>query len=111
MKNKFYKLNVFSKPMKVCLIKEKYSNGRPCILMLDKRGESICDVSVNIPRESVTDSSNCAFVDVNNCPWLIMFLIKNGIAMPTGIIGYSGFCEYPEYYFNLDKLINSEEVE
>lgn len=53
-------------------------------------------VSVNLPNEKLTNE-RCFFVDTNNCPWAKDFLEKNEIAKPTGNLGFSGFCVYPEY--------------
>ncbi|MEG1565378.1 MAG: DUF4313 domain-containing protein [Bacilli bacterium] len=53
---------------------------------------------------SDTCKKDCAFVDVNNCPWAEKFLTENKLAEPTGRIGYSGFCSYPEYKFNLELI-------
>ena len=53
-------------------------------------------ISVNLTDEQLTDK-DCFFVDTNNCPWAESFLEDNGIAKPTGNIGFSGFCIYPEF--------------
>lgn len=47
---------------------------------------------------------NQAYVDVNNCPWASEFIAVNGIGRFTGKIGFSGWCEYPLYEFDLDKI-------
>lgn len=46
----------------------------------------------------------CAFVDTNNMPELEDFLVKNRIAEFTGIEQQSGFCSFPLYLFDLEKL-------
>ena len=46
----------------------------------------------------------CAFVDTNNMPELEDFLVKNGIAEFTGIEQRSGYCSYPLYLFNGEKM-------
>lgn len=43
---------------------------------------------------------NCAYIDTNNngmdiLPWII----RHGLAVPTGKKGYSGYCVYPEFRF------------
>ena len=65
--------------------------------------EMWCDITVNLPDEPVTDE-NCGYVDVNNAPYLPRFLEDNGLAEWTGKYGYSGFCQYPEFRFNIDRL-------
>lgn len=62
-----------------------------------------CDITVNLPDERLS-GEDCAFVDVNNAPFLPKFLEANGLAEPTGMHGFSGWCVYPEYRFNMDKV-------
>lgn len=47
---------------------------------------------------------NESFVDTNNCPWAEKFIKDNELGKPAGKVWYSGFCTYPLYEFNLDKL-------
>ena len=66
--------------------------------------EDWCDVSVNLPYGCVPNPETDAFIDTNNSPWLEEFLKENEIAKPLGFNAYSGFCKYPAYRFDLDKL-------
>ena len=51
--------------------------------------------------------SNCAFVDTNNLgEEIIDWIVKNGLGKPTGRTAPSGYCEYPEVRFDLDKIEN-----
>lgn len=45
-----------------------------------------------------------AYIDTNNCPWAEEFLKENGIAEFTGRTRRSGYCVYPLYKFDLEKL-------
>lgn len=65
--------------------------------------EPYCDITVNLPNESLS-GEDCAFVDTNNAPFLPDFLEENGLAEPTGMLGFSGFCVYPEYRFNMAEI-------
>lgn len=65
--------------------------------------EPYCDITVNLPGEMIS-GENCAFVDTNNAPFITEFLEKNGLAEPTGLFGFSGWCAYPEYRFDLEKI-------
>lgn len=48
---------------------------------------------------------NCAFIDTNNNGEMILDWIKsNKLAVPTGNIGFSGYCQYPEYCFKAKAL-------
>ena len=46
----------------------------------------------------------CAFVDTNNMPELEDFLVENGIAEFTGLEQKSGYCSYPLYQFDVEKM-------
>lgn len=59
------------------------------------------DVTVNL---LVPVPSYCAFVDTNNMPELEEFLVKNKIAAFTGIEQRSGYCSYPLYLFDAEKM-------
>jgi hypothetical protein len=59
------------------------------------------DVTVNLLSSM---PPYCAFVDTNNMPELEDFLVKNGIAEFTGLAQTSGFCSYPLYQFNVEKM-------
>ena len=64
-------------------------------------------LTVNLPDDEDTRElcgDNAQFVDTNNCPWAIEFLEENEIAKPTGFCGFSGFCVYPLYQFDTNKL-------
>ena len=43
-------------------------------------------------------------IDTNNCEWAEKFIKENELGTPTGIMGYSGFCEYPLYLFDTSKI-------
>lgn len=48
---------------------------------------------------------NCAYIDTNNngkeiLPWIV----RHGLAVPTGRTATSGFCSYPEYRFRPEIL-------
>lgn len=76
-----------------------------------------CNITVNIESGeivrkffdeelavSVGKRYACQYVDTNNCEWATRFLEENKIAFFTGCFADSGFCSYPLYAFNLDKL-------
>lgn len=48
-----------------------------------------------------------AYVDTNNCPWAPAFIAEHKLGVPTGILGFSGFCQYPLYRFDIAKLKES----
>ena len=54
--------------------------------------------------ETRQDETRFAYVDTNNCPWVLEFLEDNHIAEPTGIYAPSGYCVYPLYEFHQDSI-------
>lgn len=47
-----------------------------------------------------------AYIDTNNNgEGIISWLCRNGIGQLTGVTRRSGFCVYPEFEFNIDKLL------
>lgn len=70
-------------------------------MMEDGYPEPYGDVTVNLGVE-VPDF--CGYVDTNNMPELEKFLVDNDIGEFTGFMERSGFCMYPLYMFNVDKL-------
>ena len=59
------------------------------------------DLTVNLEGK-VPDY--CGYVDLNNMPELERFIEDNDLGEFTGLTRRSGFCEYPLYMFNVDKL-------
>lgn len=46
----------------------------------------------------------CGYIDTNNMPEMEKFIADNDLGDFTGLTLQSGFCEYPLYVFNVDKL-------
>ncbi len=46
----------------------------------------------------------CAYIDTNNLPEAIRFIEEHNLGEFTTIVGFSGFCEYPLYMFNVERL-------
>ena len=51
-----------------------------------------------------TTPNYCAYVDTNNLPDAETFIADNELGTFTGFVKRSGYCEYPLYMFNPDKL-------
>ena len=56
------------------------------------------------PRTGSPTAMYTFYVDINNCPWATKFIKDNELGEFTGKYGKSGFCVYPLYKFNLDKI-------
>ena len=95
--------------MDAAFVRDTYVNNNRMYLGLRTYDEEAnfwepwCDVTVNIPDETLTDE-NCAFIDINNNQTIRQFLEENNLAEWTGKFGYSGFCAYPEYRFDMERL-------
>lgn len=69
--------------------------------LFDENMELWGDLTINLSG-SVPDY--CAYVDINNFPESEKFIEENELGSFTGINGKSGFCTYPLYQFNKEKL-------
>lgn len=63
--------------------------------------EPYCDITVNITGYPL--NKDCAFLDTNNSPFIVDFLLKNGLGKLTGRTVGSGYCTYPEFQFDIEK--------
>lgn len=62
-----------------------------------------CTFTVNLPLCGMLDDKVTA-IDSNNCPFAGKFLEENGIAEFIGKGVQSGYCTYPLYRINTEKL-------
>ena len=62
--------------------------------------EPFTDITVNIDKLE----SDCAAIDVNNFPQAEKFITENKLAEFTGDHAISGFCVYPIYKFDMERL-------
>ena len=80
------------------------SNGNLYVGLFDYSGEEpefLFDITVNLDKKCEPD---CSFVDINNWPNVDKWLMYHGFANPTMEWESSGFCWYPEFRFNIEKL-------
>ena len=79
------------------------NNGCMYIGLVEQGGypEPYGDLTVNLMGK-VPDY--CGYVDLNNMPELEKFIADNELGEFTGLMKRSGFCEYPLYLFNVDRL-------
>lgn len=100
---KTYKINHYGKTYEVTIKKTEYSNNGSLAILLETTDyEPFGVITVNLPNSCASEEYQ--YVDTNNCPWAEKFIKDNGLGNPTGIMGYSGFCQYPLYRFNLEAL-------
>lgn len=82
-----------------------YQNGNLAITMENWNSSKPEPWNVLTVNLGISLDKDCAFIDTNNngndiCAWII----RHGLAVPTGRSATSGFCHYPEYRFRSSKL-------
>lgn len=64
-------------------------------------GCPFADLTVNVRK---LNDKDMAVIDTNNCPWAEEFIESNGLGSDTGMLEVSGFCVYPIYLLNIEKI-------
>ena len=102
--------NLFGQTEICTLSVSKYSNnGHVAVQIWCEDGPySTLTVNVNGIKKF---PENCSALDVNNFPNGTGLVKRLGIAKPTGKYLGSGFCSYPVYEFDMDKLRKYTETE
>lgn len=89
-----------------CIEVGQYSYGGGLAMELYERYdgdlEPYANVTVNLPDYGCR--KNCAFVDTNNFPNAEKLIADYKLGNPTGNIGFSGYCSYPEYEFDMAEI-------
>ena len=102
---KYYEVKSYGKTYNVRIVAYKYANNKSLALsLITDEGEPFCNLTVNIMDSMIWANETTAFVDTNNCPWAEEFITENELGEYMEIRGASGFCTYPLYKFNLEKL-------
>lgn len=84
-------------------VSEYINNGSLAIELIDaEERDTFAVLTVNIEEEGADKET--AYVDINDCPWAPKFIKENELGEFAGKYGESGFCVYPLYKFNLDKI-------
>lgn len=94
----------YGKEYEVSIEINTYLNNGCMYIGLVEQGEypeSYGDLTVNLAGKA---PDYCGYVDLNNMPELEKFIAENDLGEFTGLTQRSGFCEYPLYLFNVDKL-------
>lgn len=85
-------------------VQQYANNGRIAIFMLtNEEGypEHYGSLTVNIDAPA---PAYCGYLDTNNLSNAEKFVTENGLGEFTGLTGRSGFCVFPLYLFNAEKL-------
>ena len=101
---KYISLDFYGEKYKLNTVTNKYvNNGNTYIGLITKDGEPFADVTVNI--EKLNNPNICA-VDTNNLTFITELLAKYKLIKENSPVGelHSGFCTYPLYLFDMDKV-------
>ena len=97
-----YTVNLYGKTYEIWLSRSKYRNNDTLAVMADYIEGPFAVLTVNL--DDPLQDEEYAYIDINNCPWAEDFIVDNDLGTFTGEYGYSGWCEYPLYHFNIDKI-------
>lgn len=90
---------------KVRLVPQIYENGWPALVLETVQdGELYTMLSVNLEEMDAIGLPDRTFIDTNNNPEAMEFLVSNGLATDTGYKRRSGWVEYPMAILNLPLL-------
>lgn len=102
---KTFDLDFYGKIYPIQLSISTYPNGNLAIPMTawnNGKPEPWNVLTVNLGRPM---KKNHAFIDTNNNGNdILAWIVRHGLAVPTGVFSTSGFCCYPEYRFRSDCL-------
>ena len=66
---------------------------------------TVClDLFLKKESKRAATEKGIGIVDTHNCPWAPAFIKKYDLGKPTGREVISGWCMYPEYIFNMEKI-------
>ena len=113
---KFMQVNSWNQTYDVCVEVGAYMCGGGLAMELydicEGDLEPFSNFTVNLPEYK--SESNCAFVDTNNFGEAENLIRAYKLGEPTGRLGRSGYCTYPEYRFDLDEIrkycINPDDI-
>ena len=78
-----------------------YSNNNTALELVCEDGTPLAIITVNLGDLL---EKNMAYIDTNNCPWAENFVIGNDFGLATGEYKVSGFCIYPLYQLDLERI-------
>lgn len=101
------KVNSYGHSYDVSIKASSYAvDGTLALMLIDNEDFSpFAVLTVNLQDDLVF--GNYAYVDTNNCPWAEEFIKENKLGVPTGLVGFGGYCEYPLYKFDMDKVTSN----
>ena len=101
---KYFPLNYDDKTYNVRIERMVYANGNLALELITDEEEAFATLTVNLVESNMWADGKTAFVDTNNCPFAEDFIAENGLGYYMGYTARSGFCTYPLYRFDLEKI-------
>ena len=92
----------YSIPTEVTIELGKYGTNNSLAISLWCDEGPFARLTVNLP--GAKPPIPYAYVDTNNCPWAVEFIKKYKLGEDTDMLGHSGYCSYPLYKFDLERL-------
>jgi hypothetical protein len=113
---KFMQYSAWGTTYDTCVEVGSYLCGGGLYLSLQDRCEDglepFADITVNLPE--YRPAADCAFVDTNNLGQAEQLIAEYKLGRPTGRFARSGYCTYPEYRFDMEKVreycINPQDI-
>lgn len=90
--------------MRFHLVPRFYNNGWLALTLVSVDEEEYIVLSVNLEEMDAIGLPDRTFIDVNNYPDAMEFLVANGLATDSGYKRRSGYVEYPMAMLNLPLL-------
>ena len=105
----YSKVNIYEKEFEITrIVIEKYANNGNLALQImcidDETGWEDYFAKLTVNLTEYTLNENEAFVDTNNCPWAEKFIEENNIGKFQNIYAPSGYCHYPQYKFDIERI-------
>ncbi len=101
----YYDYRLYENHYRVTPYRSAYSsNDTLAVILMEDTGEPFGKLTVNLMDSDKLADGRTAFVDTNNLPGAEEFLTENRLAVFTGIRRPSGWCSYPLYRFDLDRI-------
>ena len=81
---------------------EYQADGSPAVELYTGDGDLIAVITVCLDDPYLEAGES--YVDTNNCPWAPDFIREYSLGEQTGKNGQSGYCTYPVFRFDMERL-------
>lgn len=99
---KHYVVNTQFGTYEVYFVVSKYfCNDNLCLELFEVESGPFARMTVNLDEKL---DGNMAYIDTNNCKWATDFIERYSLGKDTGKRRESGWCTYPLYEIDLDKI-------